>query len=230
LHNIGSLEEYRQLLDNDPREVSALHRDLGINVTCFFRDPESFEQVKKLVLPRLVHDRPLDAAIRVWVAGCATGEEAYSIAISLREFFEETGHPYPVQIFASDISATAVERARSGKFAEAITGNVSPHRLKRYFSKVEGGYQINKDLREMCVFSRHDLIQDPPFSKLDLISCRNVLIFFGSIRKNVISLFHYALNPSGFLVLGTSEAASGKLFSIVEGARSIYTKIEIVGK
>jgi two-component system CheB/CheR fusion protein len=230
LHNIGSLEEYRQLLEKDPREVSALHRDLLINVTCFFRDPESFEQLKKLVLPRLVRDRPLDAAIRVWVAGCATGEEAYSIAISLKEWFEETGHVYPVQIFASDISAMAVERARSGKFAEAITGNVSPHRLKRYFSKVEGGYQINKELREMCVFSRHDLIHDPPFSKLDLISCQNVLIFFGSVRKNVIARFHYALNPGCFLVLGRSETESGNLFSGVEGTHSIYTKIEMVGK
>jgi two-component system CheB/CheR fusion protein len=164
------------------------------------------------------------------VAGCATGEEAYSIAITLREYFEETGHVCLVQIFASDISATAVERARSGKFAETIAANVSPERLNRYFSKVDGGYQISKELREMCVFSRHDLIHDPPFSKLDLISCQNVLIFFGSVRKNVIARFHYALTPGGFLVLGRSETESGNLFSSVEGTHSIYTKIETVGK
>jgi len=230
LHDIGSLEEYRKKLETDPRELSALHRDLLINVTCFFRDLESFEHLNKLVFPRLVQDRPADAAIRIWVAGCATGEEAYSIAISLQEYFAETGHTYQVTIFASDISATAVERARSGKFSETIAGNVSPQRLNRYFSKVEGGYQIDKALREMCIFSRHDLIHDPPFSKLDLISCQNVLIFFGSVRKNVIARLHYALNPGGFLVLGRSESESGNLFSIVEGTHSIYTRVEIVGK
>ena len=230
MHNIGSLEEYRQLLEKDPREVSALHRDLLINVTCFFRDPDSFEQLKNFVFPRLVQNRPADSAIRIWVPGCATGEEAYSIAISLQEYLKETGHAYPLQIFASDISATAVERARKGIYAETIAANFSPERLNRYFSKAEGGYQISKALRELCVFSRHDLIQDPPFSKLDLISCRNVLIFFGGVRKNVIALFHYALNPGGFLVLGPSETDSSNLFSSVEGTHSIYTKIETVGK
>ena len=153
--------------------------------------------------------------------GCATGEEAYSIAIALQEYFEETGHVYPVQIFASDISSAALEKARSGKYAESIAADVSPERLNRYFSKVEGGYQISKALREMCVFSRHDLIQDPPFSKLDLISCRNVLIFFGSVRKNIIALFHYALKPGGFLVLGRSETESGQPFFEC-GGRSQY--------
>jgi len=152
LHDIGSLEEYRMKLETDPCELSALHRDLLINVTCFFRDLESFEHLNKLVFPRLAQDRPADAAIRIWVAGCATGEEAYSIAISLQEYFAETGHTYQVTIFASDISATAVERARSGKFSETIAGNVSPQRLNRYFSKVEGGYQIDQGAaRDVCI-------------------------------------------------------------------------------
>jgi two-component system CheB/CheR fusion protein len=230
LRNIGSLEEYRKQVESDPRELGALHRDLLINVTRFFRDPESFDVLKKVVFPRLVQDRPADTAIRIWVPGCATGEEAYSIAISLQEYFGETTRVYPVQIFASDVSSAAVEKARTGKYPGSIDADVSPKRLSRYFSEVEGGYQINKALREMCVFSRHDLIQDPPFSQLDLISCRNVLIFFGSVRRNIIALFHYALNPGGFLVLGSSEAESGNLFSIMQGTRSIYTKNETVGK
>ena len=230
LRNIGSLEEYSEQVESDPRELQALHRDLLINITRFFRDPESFDLLKKLVFPRLVQNRPEDAAIRIWVPGCATGEEAYSIAISLQEYFDETTHAYPVQIFASDVRSAAVDKARNGKYAENIEADVSPKRLNRWFSKVEGGYQINKALREMCVFSRHDLIQDPPFSQLDLISCRNVLIFFGSVRKNIIALFHYALKPGSFLVLGSAEAESGNLFSIVQGAHSIYIKNEMMGK
>jgi chemotaxis methyl-accepting protein methylase/chemotaxis response regulator CheB/signal transduction histidine kinase len=228
LRGPGSLEIYRAQLENDPSELSALHRDLLMSVTHFFRDPESFESLKNLVFPRLVQHRPEGAAIRVWVPDCATGEEAYSIAIALQEYFEETGHVYQVRIFASDVSPTAVEKARHGKYGETIAEDVGPERLKRYFSNVEGGYQISKALREMCVFSRHDLIQDPPFSKLDLISCRNVLIFFGGVRRNVISLFHYSLKPDGFLMLGPSEAPASNLFSKVEGAQSIYTKNETV--
>jgi two-component system, chemotaxis family, CheB/CheR fusion protein len=224
LQDAGSLEEYHKKLEEDHRELSALHRDLLINVTRFFRDSESFEHLKKLVFPRLVQDRPADAAIRIWVPGCATGEEAYSIAISLSEYLEETGQAYPIQIFASDVSSAAVEKARTGKYLGTIAADVSPERLKNYFSTIEGEYQISKALREMCVFSKQDLIRDPPFSKLDLISCRNVLIFFGSVRKNIIALFHYALKPGGFLMIGPSETESGSLFSIVEGAQSIYTK------
>jgi two-component system, chemotaxis family, CheB/CheR fusion protein len=230
LRNLGSLEEYRQFVENDPRELSALHRDLLISVTCFFRDPETFESLKKQVFPRIIRDRPKDEVVRIGVPGCASGEEAYSVAIRLQEYLEATGHVYPVTIFASDISPKAVERARRGKYPDTIAGDVSPERLNRYFSKADGGYQINKALREMCVFSRHDLIKDPPFSKLDVISCRNVLIFFGSVRKNVISLFHYALNPGGFLVLGPAETAAGSLFSLVEDAGSIYTRNETTGK
>jgi two-component system, chemotaxis family, CheB/CheR fusion protein len=229
LSNVGTLEEYRAQLEKDPGELNALYRDLLISVTRFFRNPESFEHLKKLVFPRLVQDdRPVNAPIRIWVPGCSTGEEAYSIAICLKDYFEETARAYPVQIFASDVSSAAIEKARNGIYAESIASDISPQRLNRYFLKVEGGYQIDKSLREMVVFSRHDLTRDPPFSKLDLISCRNVLIFLGSVRKNILALFYYALKPEGFLVLGTSEAEPGTLFSIVEGDHNIYTKNEAV--
>ena len=230
LCNLGSLEEYRERIENDPLELSALQRDLLIKVTRFFRDPEVFENLKNVVFPRLTENRPADSAIRIWVTGCATGEEAYSIAILLQEFFQETGHAWPVQIFASDISPTAIERARTGKYADTIAADVGAERLERCFSKVDGGYRIDKTLREMCVFSRHDLIHDPPFSKLDVITCQNTLIFFGNVRHEVIARFNYALKPNGFLVLGPSRAESGDLFSAVNGAPGIFTKKEIAGR
>ena len=159
------------------------------------------------------------------MAGCATGEEAFSIAISLQEYLDETGAAFPVQIFASDISLPAIEKARTGKYLENIAADLTHERLNRYFTKVEGGYQINKNLREMCVFTRHNLIDDPPFSKLDLISCRNVLIYLGSVQKDILPLFHYALKPAGFLMLGASEAAaSGDLFSVADREHRIYAK------
>ena len=227
LRNIDGLAEYSKRIENDPGELMALQRDLLIGVTSFFRDRESFECLKKIVFPRILEGRPANETIRVWVAGCATGEEAFSIAISVQEHLTETGAAFPVQIFASDISLAAVEKARSGKFIENIAADISHERLNRYFTKVEGGYQIAKSLREMCVFTRHNLLEDPPFSKLDLISCRNVLIYLGSVQKDIIPLFHYALKPTGFLMLGASEAvASGDLFTVADREHRIYAKRE----
>jgi two-component system CheB/CheR fusion protein len=202
LCNIDTLAEYTERLDNDSGELMALQRDLLISVTSFFRDRESFDCLKTVVFPRILEGRSANQTIRIWVAGCATGEEAFSIAISLQEYLNETGAAFPVQIFASDISLAAIEKARSGKFIENIAADISHERLNRYFTKVEGGYQITKGLREMCVFTKHNLLEDPPFSKLDLISCRNVLIYLGSVQKDIIPLFHYALKPTGFLMLG----------------------------
>jgi two-component system CheB/CheR fusion protein len=227
LRNIDGLAEYTRLVENDPGELMALQRDLLISVTSFFRDRESFECLKRVVFPRIVEGRRANETIRIWVAGCATGEEAFSIAISLQEYFNQTDAAFPVQIFASDISAAAIERARSGRFIENIAADLSHERLNRYFTKVEGGYQITKTLREMCVFTKHNLIEDPPFSKLDLISCRNVLIYLGSVQKDIIPLFHYALKPTGFLMLGASEAvASGDLFTVADREHRIYAKRE----
>jgi two-component system CheB/CheR fusion protein len=232
LHNIGSLAEYHKRLKNDPDEAAALQRDLLIAVTRFFRNPESFEGLKKVVFPRVVQGRPANAPIRIWVAGCATGEEAFSIAISLEEYLNETGAAFPVQIFASDVSLPAIEKARTGRYPENIAADLTPERLNRCFTKIEGGgYQVGKNLREMCVFTRHNLIDDPPFSNLDLISCRNLLIYLGSVQTSIIPLFHYALKPTGFLMLGPSEAAgSGDLFSLVDREHRIYAKRETARK
>jgi two-component system CheB/CheR fusion protein len=227
LRNINTLAEYSERLANDSDEITALQRDLLISVTSFFRDPESFECWKRVVFPRILQGRLANETIRIWVAGCATGEEAFSIAILLQETLSETGASFPVQIFASDISVAAIEKARTGRYRENIATDVSPERLNRYFTKIEGGYQINKTLREMCVFTRHSLIDDPPFSKLDLIGCRNVLIYLGSVQKNIVSLFHYALKPAGFLLLGASEGAPAKeLFSEVDREHRAYSKRE----
>ncbi|MGA3241749.1 MAG: chemotaxis protein CheB [Bryobacteraceae bacterium] len=231
LRNINSLAEYGTRLKSDYEELMALQRDLLISVTSFFRDKESFECLKKLVFPRLLQDRPPNQPIRVWVPGCATGEEAYSIAIALQEYLTETGAAIPVQIFASDISSRAIEKARAGRYLDNIEADVSYERLNRFFTRIEGGYQINRNLREMCVFTRHNLLDDPPFSKLDLISCRNVLIYLGSVQKSIVEMFHYALKPHGFLMLGSSErAAPSELFSEVDREYRICGKRETVRK
>ena len=231
LRNIDSLAEYASRLEDDTDELAALQRDLLISVTSFFRDPGSFESLKKLVYPRILEGRPARAPVRVWVPGCATGEEAFSIAISLSEYLKETGVSFPMQIFASDISVQAIEKARGGRYLENIAADMSAERLDRYFTRIEGGYQVNKDLREICVFTRHNLLTDPPFSKLDLVSCRNVLIYLSSVQKNIIPLFHYALKPNGFLMLGASEtAALPELFSLVDRQHRIYTRRETARK
>src|ERR1035437_9902032 len=231
LRNMDSLAEYARRLEHDAVELSALQGDLLISVTSFFRHPGSFESLKNLVYPRLLQGRPARAPIRIWVPGCATGEEAYSIAISLAEYLSQTGASFPVQIFGSDISGQAIEKARAGRYLENIVADISAERLNRYFTKTEGRYQINKDLREMCVFTRHNLLTDPPFSKLDLVSCRNVLIYLSSVQKNIIPLFHYALRSNGFLMLGPSEtAAFADLFSLVDPEHRIYAKLETARK
>ena len=217
-------------MENDPGERRALHRDLLIGIPGSFRDLESFESLKTLVYPRLLHRRPAHAPIRVWVPGCATGEAAFSIAITLSEYLTATGASFPVQIFGSDPSEQAIERARGGRYPENISSDISAERLNRYFTRIEGQYRINKDLREMCIFPRHNLLTDPPFSKLDLLTCRNVRIDLAGVQ-NIIPLFHYALKPDGFLMLGASEAEpSPDLFSLVDREHRIYSRRETVGK
>ena len=231
LRNIDTLAAYASRLDDDPEELTALQRDLLISVTSFFRDPGSFESLKNLVFPRILQGRPAHAPIRVWVPGCATGEEAYSIAIALSEYLSQVSASFAVQIFGSDISAQSIEKARTGRYLENIATDMSTERLNRYFVKTESGYQIEKNLREMCVFTRHNLLTDPPFSKLDLVSCRNVLIYLSSVQKNIIPLFHYSLRPNGFLMLGTSEtAAFPELFSLVDPEHRIYARREAARK
>ncbi|MBS3028368.1 MAG: PAS domain-containing protein [Dolichospermum sp. DET50] len=228
LYRLDKLEDYVYYLQTHPVEVSALYQDVLITVTSFFRDPLSFEALKTQVFPILTKERKSDDPIRLWVAGCSTGEEAYSIAICLIEFLKN--QPIiniPIQIFATDINDIAIEKARTGIYKTNQIGGVSPERLQRFFVKVEGGYQITKSVRELCVFARQNLISDPPFSRLDLISCRNVLIYLGAaVQKKIIPTFHYGLKPTGFLMLGISETIGdfSELFSVVDKKYKIYAR------
>lgn len=177
IHQIGKLHDYVRYLSQMPKELDTLFRELLINVTSFFRDPESFEVLKERVLPQFFAGRPARAPVRVWVPGCATGEEAYSIAISLLETAETLGVACGAQIFATDIHDVSLETARSGRYPEAIAADVTKQRLERFFTKDDGFYSVSKRVREMVIVAKQDLIKDPPFSKLDLIVCRNLLIY-----------------------------------------------------
>jgi two-component system CheB/CheR fusion protein len=202
-------------------------------VTTFFREPETFQILRDQVLPRLLKERPPDTPIRVWVAGCATGEEVYSIAMCFLEHAgASTGDSPALQVFATDLSEAALGRARAGIYAESIAQDVSPQRLARFFSRVDSRYQVSRAVRDMCVFARHDLTRDPPFSRLDLISCRNVLIYLeASLQERVLASFHYALKPGGFLLLGASEATSGssELFAPIDKKHRIYSRRPTLG-
>jgi two-component system CheB/CheR fusion protein len=227
LHQIGSLPGYASYLEQNAIEVAALYQDIFIHVTSFFREPETFAALQRRFLPSLMANRPKNEPLRIWVPGCSTGEEAYSIAIALLEFLDKRAFGASVQVFGTDISAAAVDRARTGVYSAAAVANVSPERLTRFFVKVGDSYQIGKQVRERCVFARHDLGKDPPFSKLDLISCRNVLIYMGAaLQERVLSFFHYALKPGGFLLLGKSEAlgSSAHLFVQEESKCKIYSR------
>jgi two-component system, chemotaxis family, CheB/CheR fusion protein len=231
LRGAADVAAYARLLAGDAAEQVALQRDLLIGVTSFFRDPDSFAALKTVVFPVIIRDRPAGSTIRIWVPGCASGEEAYSILMTLDEFQVESGTEFPVQLFASDISESAITKARLGKYPASIAAAVGPERLQQYFTLVDGGYQIAKALRERCVLSRHNLLDDPPFSRLDLISCRNVLIYLDAVQRHIVPLFHYALLEHGFLMLGRSETAHhANLFSLVEPRHKIYAKRSVARK
>jgi two-component system CheB/CheR fusion protein len=227
LHNLQSFDDYVHYLNNDPVALQALYQDLLIRVTNFFRDPEVYEALKTHVFPEIMRDRHPEAPVRIWVPGCATGEEVYSLAIALMEYLGDKAACTPIKILATDISEPALERARTGTYIENIEMDVSPNRLRRFFMKTGGHYQISKTIRDFCVFSRHDVTRDPPFSRLDLISCRNLLIYLDlTLQRRVVPLFHYALVPGGFLVLGKSEGISTftDLFIPVEDSARIYRR------
>jgi two-component system CheB/CheR fusion protein len=209
LRKIASLHKYAQFLKHDADEAKALADDIFIHVTSFFRDPECFQALRKRVLAKMCLKRPADLPIRIWVPGCSTGEEVYSIAMLLIEELGERAGRTRIQIFGTDVQESAVERARSGIYTEAAVAGVSAARRKRFFVQSDHGYRIQKFIRDLCVFARHDLGGDPSFSKMDLISCRNVLIYMGpALQKRVMSNFQYALKPGGFLFLGKSESVS----------------------
>ncbi|GAP94138.1 chemotaxis protein CheB [Leptolyngbya sp. NIES-2104] len=228
LYKLERLEDYAEYLQGHPAEVKALYEEILIHVTSFFRDPEAFELLQAQVFPTITQNKSAESPIRVWVAGCSTGEEVYSIAICLLEFLADKPTQPPIQIFATDISEMAINKARSGIYSENQMVDISPERRRRFFYTLEGGgYQINKAVRELCVFARQDLGSDPPFSNLDLISCRNVLIYLGeALQKRVMPIFHYSLNPTGFLLLGTSESIGkySNLFTVVDKKYKLHAK------
>jgi two-component system CheB/CheR fusion protein len=229
VHQIERLDEYVRFLQKTPAEVEALFRDLLIGVTNFFRDPELFEALEKEVILRVFDGKPAGAAVRVWAPGCSTGEEAYSIAMLLQERMDAKRQNFKALVFATDIDRQAIEQARAGVYPASIAADVSPKRLARFFTHEPDGtaYRIHKSIRDMLVFSEQDVIKDPPFSKIDLISCRNVLIYMGGdLQKKLIPLFHYALNPGGVLFLGNSETVGEftDLFSAVNRKAKLYRR------
>ena len=231
VHQIEGIDGYVKYLQQAPLEVQALFNDLLIGVTNFFRDPEAFAALEKMVIPKLFEGKPVGAAVRVWCTGCSTGEEAYSMAILMQEHVELLRASYKVQVFATDIDSRAIATARAGIYPVSIADDITPERLARFFTLEPGGgaYRVQKGIRDLLVFSEQDIIKDPPFSKLDLISCRNLMIYLGAeLQKKLISLFHYALMPSGILFLGTSETAGeqGDLFTVLERKAKIYQRKE----
>jgi len=227
LHRLESLDRYVSKLRGDPTEVHALYEDILINVTEFFRDSDVFDRLKKVVFPRIAPERDSADPIRIWVPGCSSGEEVYSIAMALLEFLEERRHETAIQIFGTDISEVALDKARGGLYPPSISQDLSAERLRRFFARVNSGYRISRRIREMCVFARQNLTKDPPFSKLDLISCRNVLIYLGPVlQKRILPVFHYALKPHGFLLLGSSETigSHSDLFTMEDKKTRIYIR------
>ncbi len=227
LHQIERMDDYVKFLQRQPQELDALFQDMLINVTSFFRDPETFEALKNEVFPKLMQGRGSDQPLRIWIPGCSTGEEVYSVAIALYEFLGENAGSARIQIFASDIDSKAVEKARAGIYPEGIHDEVTAARLQRFFVKIGDGYQINKAIRDICVFAVQNVIKDPPFSRLDLVCCRNLMIYLGAVlQKKVLHTFHYALRPSGYLMLGTSETIGSytDLFALVDKKNKIYLK------
>lgn len=228
LQKVRSLEAYLGRLAASEAAVKALSDDIFIHVTEFFRDPESFEVLKQSVFPNLIKNGKSGAPLRIWVPGCSTGEEAYSIAMAFFECAEVAKAEIPLQIFATDISELAVEKARAGQYQESDVTSLSAARIERFFDKSKETFKVKKAIRDTCIFSRHDLINNPPFAKMDLISCRNVLIYFDPVlQKQVMPIFHYALNAHGFLWLGRSESPVGisKLFTLTEKAHKIFSKL-----
>ncbi len=229
VHQIDQADDYVRYLRNNPVEVDALFRDFLIGVTNFFRDPEAFKALQEETVVRLLSNKPAGAAIRVWVPGCSTGEEAYSVAILLQERMETLKTSFKLVVFATDIDSLAIEQARAGNYPASIAADVSAERLAHFFSEEPGGgsFRINKLIRDMLVFSEQSVIKDPPFSKLDLISCRNLLIYMGpELHRKLIPLFHYALNPGGFLFLGTSESVGeyAESFTTLNRTAKLYQR------
>lgn len=227
VHKIDKIDEYVKFVQANPAETKALYQDMLINVTSFFRNPQLFEALKTQVFPAILKSKSSDQAIRIWTPGCASGEETYSLAIALLEFLGSRATRFPIQLFGTDVSEPAIVKARSGQYPENIQGDVSAERLRRFFVKGENMYRISKNIRDMCIFAQHNVLDDPPFSQMDIISCRNLLIYLEPpAQSRIISLFHYALRFGGFLILGGSEGigTTSHLFTNEDRSLKIFSK------
>jgi chemotaxis methyl-accepting protein methylase/PAS domain-containing protein len=229
IHQIERTAAYVRFLNENPEELDLLFKELLIGVTGFFRDPDVWELLRKKTLPDLLA-RHTTRLLRAWVAGCSTGEEAYTLAIVFREVVEKLkpGKNFKLQIFATDLDRDAIDKARHGVFAEKISADLTPEQLRRYFTKEEGGYRVRAEIREMVIFSPHSVIKDPPFTKLDILSCRNLLIYLApEMQKKLFPLFHYSLNPGGVMLLGNAETIGHftGLFATVSGKSRIYQRL-----
>jgi two-component system CheB/CheR fusion protein len=231
IHQIHRIVTYVRFLQENPQELELLFKELLIGVTSFFRDPAAWEVLKAQVIPALLKDRPPGQALRVWIPACATGEEAYSLAIVFKEALEQLdpAGSHTLQIFATDLDQDAIEKARTGVFPANIAADVSPERLSRFFIQLEHGYQVAKPVRNMVIFAPQNVIMDPPFTKLDLVSCRNLLIYLTpELQKKLLPLFHYSLNPGGVLFLGNAETVGEftDFFAPLEGKARLYRRLK----
>jgi two-component system CheB/CheR fusion protein len=233
INKIEKPADYLNFLRENKTEQDALYNDMLISVTNFFRDPQSFDILCESIFPALIRKKINGEPLRIWVAGCASGEEAYSMAMCLQEHLGDMAAAMKIQIFATDISENAIAKARTGVFRSSEIHGISPSRLTQFFTKLDGNYQVTKTIRDMCVFAHHNLLKDPPFSKIDVVSCRNVLIYLEPVlQKKALNIFHYSLNESGFLMLGKSESigASSDIYNAYNNAEKIYVKKGISGR
>jgi len=232
IHQIDKISNYVRFMQENPKETEILFKELLIGVTNFFRDSEVWEKIREIILPEMIEEVPTGYVFRAWVTGCSTGEEAYTLAIVFKEAMEKVKHhkALSLQIFATDLDIDAIEIARKGIFTSNIVADLSPERISRFFNDVPGGFQVVNSIREMVVFAPQNLIKDPPFTKIDFLSCRNVLIYMEpELQKKLIALFHYSLNPHGIIVLGTAESIGGDKngFIDLDNKLKIYKRTEI---
>ena len=232
VHQIANMRQYLRFVQANPSELDALFQELLIGVTSFFRDPQAFEILVAKGLPTLVKGKPQGATLRLWLAGCSTGEEAYSLAILLKEYLTQQQLRLTVQIFASDLDSRAIETARAGLYPVGIAGDLTPERLQRFFTKEDSRYRVKKEIRDLVVFATHNILTDAPFTKLDLLSCRNLLIYLGTkAQHKLLPLFHYALKPNGILFLGPSETIGGfeSLFTVIDRKWKLFSRTAELG-
>ena len=231
LHQLDNIADYVRLLRESPQETQLLFNELLIGVTSFFRDPAVWDLLRKKIIPEILTARSAGAALRAWVPGCSTGEEAYSLAMVFKEALaqEKAVRGFSLQIFATDLDKSAIDRARQGLYPANIAGDVSAERLRRFFVQDEHGYQVSKEIREMAIFAPQNLIMDPPFTRLDILCCRNLLIYLApELQKKLLPLFHYSLGPGGVLVLGSAETigAATDLFAPLDSKARIFRRLD----